>query len=96
MSISCLSDALTFKAYLLCLDTTGITYAIMLIGLTTILVTGWSIKSGITDGLMIGGFFSSLIGIAMVGLEFVPAETAIIPLVLLMVGIILSSMNKNI
>jgi len=55
-----------------------------------IFVGGWSLLRPINEGLMVGGFISTLIGIALWALETISIKSVMFPLFLMLVGIFIT------
>lgn len=89
--LQCFLDVDIPADYITCIASTGSpVFTIIYYGITLILIAGWSRFHGIGKGMMLGSFFSFLIGLAMFALNSISIVNLFLPILLFLVGLFIS------
>ena|SRR6056297_1518820 len=95
MGLQDMMNSSTVPELILNLDPTGFLFAMILYACTTIFIIGWSYHKGIGSGLLVGGFFSTLLGFAMLLGGYVPMSVLIIPMTLFSIGALMMGFSSG-
>lgn len=69
--------------------------AVAFYALIFLFIGGWSLGLGITRGMMIGGFFGVIAGLAAWSAGFIGISNIIVPFIFLLLGILMIQLNKS-
>ena len=96
-NITCYNAMNNMADFFSCLVTVpGVqTWNILFISILVLSVGGWSWFRNINEGLMIGGFLSSLLGLGFVALELVSVSALMIAVLMTVVGITITAIKRN-
>lgn len=88
--ITCIIGAETPRTFFECLiESNSVSGVVVLTASLLFMFIGWSLRFTPSIGLMMSGFFNSLIGIASMLLGYISVELVMIPIITLLVGIVL-------
>ena len=65
------------------------------LGIVILAVGGWSFFRPINEGLMIGGFLTSLVGLGFVAMSLITVKMFMVALLLTVTGVIITVIKRN-
>lgn len=95
--ISCLLDLNVPADYVSCFSiaTNQTIWSIVMFSILIIVVGGWSLARSIEEGMMVGGFLMSLMGVAMWTLQMINLKVVMFPVFIMVAGIFLTIITRG-
>lgn len=96
-NVACFVNMDTWAAFFSCLVTSpGVpTWNIVYIGILVLSIGGWSWFRSINEGMMVGGFLSSLMGLGLVSLGLVNVGTLMIAILFTITGLLITAIKSS-
>ncbi len=90
--LQCYLDVIKPSDYIDCIvaSSSNPIFTLVYYGIMVVLITGWSRINGIGKGMMVGSFFSILIGLSMFVLETISIANIFLPILLFFVGLFIA------
>lgn len=96
-ALDCFFNASVPNDVFVCLSSAGSinSWGVIFVGLLLLFVVAFSFFTSISKGMMIGGFFMSMAGLALLALDLLNVGTWFLALLVCLAGLMISVINRS-